>query len=252
MSSKWSRAASILKHGLRWRLSPTEMFLLDLPDQDIELILSVKPFTMTSPERIFGLINGVRYVIENQIPGSFVECGVWKGGSMMAVAKTLLQLNVRDRDLYLFDTFAGMTAPSENDSTSFETQAPGEAFLERKTGGEVVNWSYSPLEQTRKNMNQTGYPADRIHFIKGPVERTIPEQAPVEIALLRMDTDFYESSKHELVHLFPRLTRTGVLIVDDYGHWKGARLAVDEYFKKNKIPMLLNRVDYTGRVGIKT
>jgi hypothetical protein len=69
---------------------------------------------------------------------------------------------------------------------------------------------------------------------------------------LRLDTDWYESTKHELVHQYPKLSVGGVLIIDDYGHWQGARQAVDEYFNDNRLPILLNRIDYTGRIAIKT
>jgi hypothetical protein len=144
-----------------------------------------------------------------------------------------------------------MSAPSAQDSTRFEAAAPAKAFEERRRDNGVVNWSYSPLEETRKNVLGTGYDSAKVHFIKGPVEQTIPANAPERIALLRLDTDFYESTLHELNHLFPRLAPGGVLILDDYGHWEGARRAVDEYFKEKKIKMLLNRVDYTGRIGVK-
>jgi hypothetical protein len=85
----------------------------------------------------------------------------------------------------------------------------------------------------------------------GKVEDTIPADIPEKIALLRLDTDWYESTKHELIHLFPRLQKGGVLIIDDYGFWKGARKAVDEYFAENNIQILLNRIDDTGRMAIK-
>jgi hypothetical protein len=97
----------------------------------------------------------------------------------------------------------------------------------------------------------TGYPADKLHFVRGPVEQTLPHNAPAELALLRLDTDWYESTRHELEHLYPRVSDGGVLIIDDYGHWEGARRAVDEYFERQAKPLLLNRIDYTGRVAIK-
>ena len=77
----------------------------------------------------------------------------------------------------------------------------------------------------------------------------IPKYLPGEIALLRLDTDWYKSTQHELIHLYPLLVGSGVLIIDDYGHWQGAKKAVDEYFSDKKI--LLNRIDYTGRISIK-
>lgn len=110
----------------------------------------------------------------------------------------------------------------------------------------------SPLDETKQNVFSAGYPKDKIHFIKGKVEDTIPENMPKQIALLRLDTDWYESTKHELTHLFLLLQPNGVLIIDDYGHWKGARKAVDEYIPDKNIRILLNRIDYTGRIAIKT
>lgn len=98
-------------------------------------------------------------------------------------------------------------------------------------------------------MQSTNYPAEMLVFIKGKVEDTIPKTMPKHIALLRLDTDWYESTKHELLHLYPLLSKSGVLIIDDYGYWAGSKKAVDEYFSKGE--MLLNRIDYTSRIAIK-
>ena len=96
-----------------------------------------------------------------------------------------------------------------------------------------------------------GYPAERIHFVQGKVEETIPRVLPERIALLRLDTDWYESTRHELIHLYPKLCAGGVLVLDDYGHWQGSRKAVDEWMAQTGTRMLLNRVDYTGRIAVK-
>ena len=98
-------------------------------------------------------------------------------------------------------------------------------------------------------MGSTGYPPEWVAYVEGLVEETITRSAPTRIALLRLDTDWYESTHHELVHLYPQLERGGVLIVDDYGHFAGARKAVDEYFADD--PILLSRIDYTGRMAVK-
>jgi O-methyltransferase len=239
--------------GYLWRChAPFDAFLPEIGQDDLALLHSIRPFTMTTPERMYALLSAVRYVCANSIPGDIVECGVWRGGSMMLVAKTLIQLGQHDRNLHLYDTFAGMTAPSAKDRTRFEKQSPVESFAQTKKDGDVVHWSYAALEEVRKNMFSTGYNRDRLHFIKGPVEDTIPGHMPERIALLRLDTDFYESSKHEMLHLFPQLVQGGVLVLDDYGHWEGQRLAVEEYFAEHKVKMLLNRIDYTGRIGVKT
>ncbi|HVV03777.1 MAG TPA: TylF/MycF/NovP-related O-methyltransferase [Puia sp.] len=215
-----------------------------------EIYDKVKNNTMTSPERIYSLLEAVRYIETSQIPGAIVECGVWKGGSMMAVAEMLLQLGGSSRELYLYDTFEGMSAPDERDKTYSGESASD--LLEKDADKEKnLVWAYSTLKTVQEGMQETRYPQERIHYIKGKVEETIPSTVPSQIALLRLDTDWYESTRHELIHLFPRLSRTGVLILDDYGHWAGARKAVDEYFSEHKQPLLLNRIDETGRIAIK-
>lgn len=219
----------------------------DGPTQD--LCRSVRPFTMTSPERLFALREGIKYVVRHKVPGDIVECGVWKGGSMMAVARTLQGLGDTNRNLYLFDTFEGMPAPGEQDVSL--NDEPAEELLSKSDKKSSAVWAYSTLEEVNLNLLSTGYPENRLSFIKGRVEETIPENAPSQIALLRLDTDWYESTYHELVHLYPRLSPGGVLIIDDYGHWKGARRAVDQYFEENNLPLLLNRIDYTGRTCVK-
>jgi O-methyltransferase len=218
----------------------------DFRDEDTEIIRKVRAWTMTSAERIYALIQAVRYVSANAIPGDIVECGVWKGGSMAAAARTLLQVKDVKRDLCLFDTFEGMSEPTAND-VDYSGKQASEVMVE----DEGARCADAPLAGVRKVLQETGYPMERIHFVQGKVEETIPRNAPDSISLLRLDTDWYESTKHELVHLFPRLSRGGVIIVDDYGHWKGSRQACDEYFQQNRISILLNRIDYTGRIGLK-
>jgi bifunctional ADP-heptose synthase (sugar kinase/adenylyltransferase) len=100
-------------------------------------------------------------------------------------------------------------------------------------------------------MLMTGYPSSNLIFVQGKVEETLPRVIPDNISLLRLDTDWYESTRHELIHLFPLLSKSGVLVLDDYGYWAGARKAVDEYVVENNIKILLDRVDGTGRVGLK-
>jgi len=214
----------------------------DFESSDIEIIRAVEPYTMTSTERIHSLVHAVRHIVRNRIAGDMVECGVWKGGSVMAMALALLHLGEDDRSLYLFDTFSGMTAPSDVDVDYQGQQA--HAILD------AVRCEASQQE-VEKAVLSTGYDREKIHFVPGRVEETIPDHAPASIALLRLDTDWYESTQHELRHLFPRLARGGVIIIDDYGHWRGARQAVDEYIAQNQIPLFLHRIDYTGRIGVK-
>ncbi len=221
---------------------------LDFEDADIELWNRVAPYTMTTPSRVYALVRAVEYVARRPVPGALVECGVWRGGSMMAVALTLLELGVTDRDLYLFDTFSGMTEPENEDVKLTGERA---ADLLAQEGQDSHVWAIATLDEVREAMLGVGYPEERIHFVQGPVEETLPEHAPAEIALLRLDTDWYASTRHELVHLYPRLVQGGVLVLDDYGYWQGARQAVDEYVAENGLALLLNRVDNNGRVALK-
>jgi hypothetical protein len=226
----------------------TQTFPLDFEQADIELCRRVAPYTMTTPPRIYALARAVEYVAVRSIPGAFVECGVWRGGSMMAVALTLLRLGITDRDLHLFDTFSGMTAPTDEDVRRSGESA---ADLLANEGADADIWAIASLDDVREAVLGLGYPPERIHFVEGPVEETLPNQAPDEIALLRLDTDWYLSTKHELVHLYPRLAYGGVLILDDYGYWQGARHAVDEYIAENNVQLLFNRIDNTGRIALK-
>lgn len=232
------------------RIKTDEPDLPDVPASFLKTYKKVRPYTMTSAERIVALCEAVQYIQEKQIAGDIVECGVWKGGSMMAVAETLLRTGDANRHLYLFDTFEGMTPPTENDVDIHGATAESMLSESDREQAESV-WCRAGLEGVKDALGLTGYPQEKLHFIKGMVEETIPEFIPEKIALLRLDTDWYESTKHELEHLFPRLAKGGVLIIDDYGHWQGARKAVDEYLEKNNVKILLNRIDYTGRIAVK-
>lgn len=222
----------------------------DFTEDNIKIYEAVKPYTMTSPERVNALIEAVRYVVENNITGAIVECGVWKGGSMMATALTLKHLGDENRDLYLYDTFSGMNAPTAAD-ISLKGDKAEVRFFETMTSTDTSDWCRSPLDEVKNNVFGTGYPTERFHFVEGKVEDTIPSSVPREISVLRLDTDWYTSTKHELTHLFPLLKKNGVLIIDDYGHWEGARKAVDEYIAENNLRILLHRIDYTGRIAVK-
>ena len=226
-------------------------FPSDFSENEIKIIKTVKPFTLTNPESIYSIIHATKYVIDNQVPGDIVECGVWRGGLMMAVAHTLLKEKKHDRDLYLFDTFEVMSKPTDVDVSVNGKKSANIEFEKNKKNEDSSDWCFASLDEVKKNMIKTGYDSEKLHFIKGKVENTLPEHIPNQIAILRLDTDWYESTKHELIHLFPKLVSGGVLILDDYGHWEGAKKAVDEYISQNKIQILLNRIDDACRMAIK-
>jgi O-methyltransferase len=218
----------------------------DFNEDERGILEKVNAYTMTSPERIISLTRAIDYIEANAIEGSIVECGVWKGGSVMAA---LLALKEKNRNIYLYDTFEGMSEPTENDE-SYKNESAKEAFQNKDDYWERIA-CYSTLDEVKNNIHKVNYPTNKINFVQGKVEETIPKTIPEKIAILRLDTDWYESTMHEMVHLFPRLVTGGVIIIDDYGHWKGCKKAVDEYVSTNNIKLMLNRIDYTGRIGIK-
>jgi hypothetical protein len=217
---------------------------------DDALVEFVRGYTMTSPRRIAALANAVRYIVAHDIPGDIVECGVWRGGSMMAVGKLLCDLGATDRDLHLFDTYQGMPAPTDAD-VDHAGQRADDDFRKLRDGDDHADWCRAPIEIVREAMAASGYPARRIHYIPGKVQDTLPEHAPGTIALARLDTDFYESTAAEMQHLYPRLVPGGVLISDDYFFWQGVRRAIDGYIAEHNLPLLLNRIDHSACIAVK-
>jgi len=217
-----------------------------------ELYERCRAYTMTSIERLYALYKSVEYIVSANIPGDFAEAGVWRGGSCMLIAETLLALGESSRRIFLFDTFAGHPRPdAEKDIDIWGNRAIDE--WQRTTGDDNHGqWAYVSLEEVQANLALTGYPSDKLVFVKGMVEKTVQNvDAKGRLALLRLDTDWYGSTAAGLEHLYPRLISGGVLIIDDYGHYKGQRLAVDEYLAARKEPILLNRIDYSCRLGVK-
>ena len=236
-----------LSHRRRRRL---ERRLKSFDEEARSTLLRAQPYTMLSPNKLFVLIDAVRYVHRYAITGTVVECGVWRGGAMMAAALTFKQLGVADRTFYLYDTFTGMTKPTDKDKPIYGGADPQEKFYLTQTGADSSDWCLADLEEVGQTLADTGYDRQRFVTVQGKVEDTIPGTLPDEIAILHLDTDWYESTMHEMVHLFPRLVPNGVLIVDDYYHWSGVREAIDRYLAESKIPMFLIKVD-NSVVGVR-
>jgi O-methyltransferase len=241
------RVASRLGYEVKKREAPK--LPPDFETEFVRFYEACKPYTRTSPERMYAMYQATQYITRAKIPGAIVECGVWRGGSTMLSAMALGAIKDTSREIWLYDTYEGMSAPTEHDK-DWRGISADELMRKGEDNKEMSVWCYSSLDEVRTNMARTGYPAERTRFIKGKVEDSIPNEAPETIALLRLDTDFYESTYHELQHLFPRLSPGGVLIVDDYGHWAGARKATDQFFAELRQPLLLHRIDYTGRMAI--
>jgi O-methyltransferase len=253
-----ARLGRLLNRGERESGTPSPSLdeaLAGLSPDDAEVARLALPFTMTGVPRLQATIDAVRYCVRRGVPGAFAECGVWRGGSVLAMILTLQQMGTEDRDIYLYDTFEGMTEPTEHDTSPVAPPAlstwQDAASRDERPWGELFGSDVFDEQSVRDTVLATGYPGDRVHLVAGRVEDTLPAAAPTGLALLRLDTDWYESTLHEMNVLFPLLSPAGVLMIDDYGHWEGAKRAVDEYFEKSGTSMLLNRIDYSGRIGVK-
>jgi len=199
-------------------------------------------YTMTSDLRKWALIQSFYHITNNNIEGDFVECGIWKGGNLILLQKLIEIANINNRKIYGFDTFTGMPKPSQHD---FKTNNKNVNNFYKK------DWLYVTEDEVRNNFKTNVNNDQNLILIKGKVEETlkIKSNIPNKISILRLDTDFYESTKIELEVLFERLSKGGILIIDDYGSWQGAKKAVDEYFFNQNI--WLHYIDHDGRLMIK-
>ena len=222
-----------------------------LNDKEFMLLYEkCKDYTMTTIERMYSLYQSMNYIFKNNIEGDLAECGIWKGGSSMLMALMLQKQGMVNRKLYLYDTFEGMSEPTEFDKT-FAGQSAEVLLTREKKEVSSSLWCYSSLDEVKQNLYSTGFPRENLIFVKGKVENTLKENLPGDLSLLRLDTDWYESTKTELEFFYPLLREKGVLIIDDFGHWDGAKKAVVEYFEKIKFNPFLFRIDFTGRLMIK-
>jgi hypothetical protein len=225
-------------------------------DIDDPYFISIYPYikahSITSkygPVPLWVLFKSVEYVVKNNIPGDIAECGVWNGGSMLLAALALVYFGDTSRRIYLYDTFAGMPRPDDIDK-SWDGVSVLPIWQDFTDRGKP--WGYGGnLDDVRTVMRASNYPEDKLVFVEGMVEDTIPGHAADHLSLLRLDTDFHKSTHHELVHLYPRLVKGGILIIDDYGNFQGARLATDQYIAENDLKIFLGRVDGNVRLVVK-
>lgn len=250
---------TIIKNTLKkynWELKKVypNNFPVEFTKQDVEILKYVnsKDITMIGIPRMIANVKAAKYVVENNIKGDFVECGVWRGGSTLLVKLIFEEYN-HDSNVWLFDTFQGFTPPSEIDTNSISGTKAIEKFKlnQREDHNE---WCYSPIEEVKKNFIDANVNMQQVKFIVGDVMKTIPENKDKigDISFLRLDTDWYESTKTELVNLYPQITKNGFLIIDDYGHWKGSQKATDEYFLSFKNKPFMSIIDNSSRLIIKS
>lgn len=203
--------------------------------------------SIVGDEPLFTTILACSHVVEHGIEGDFVECGVYRGGNGI-LAADVFRRRAPGRQIWLFDTFAGMTEPTAADVNVHGM--PARPKFEAHQKGDHNEWQFASLDAVRGNFERASLSQDRIRFVQGDVLETLKSSPlPDKIAVLRLDTDWYESTRLELEILYPRLSRGGVLIIDDYGSWEGSRKAVDEYFAARARPYL--QVCDSTRVGVR-
>jgi O-methyltransferase len=228
---------------------------VEFSQRDLEVLHIVREnkLAMCSRERVIATINACKHAVQAGIDGDFVECGVWRGGNSIA-AKLTFENYGSDKQVWLFDTFTGMTEPTELDTTKFSEKSAFERFEEAQKQ-DHVEWCFASLEDVKENFKRAGADIGGVKFIAGDVMKTLLDAAniPKQISVLRLDTDFYDSTKTELDVLYPRLSPGGSLLIDDFGHWDGARRAVEEYLETlpPRARPLLHFTDYSGRMGVK-
>ncbi len=223
--------------------------IIEMSTNDRKIIDLVSKYSMTPQIRIYNLIQSLRHIEHNGIEGDYVECGVWKGGNLILFKKFLEESKKISRKIYAYDTFEGMTNPDDNDFDISTTEKAEKLLMQDKEKKTNV-WGICSLNNVKDNILKTIGNLDNIEFVEGPVEKTLNEKnIPKRISLLRLDTDWYSSTKKELDALYEKVSKGGVIIIDDYGHWGGSKKAVDEFFKDKYVWM--HYVDYACRLIIK-
>ena len=228
----------------------------ELNEEDINAIKYVlkNDLTMVSPARLTDTVLAVKHIEINNIPGSFVECGTWRGGNAIA-ASLACNKYFKNRNFYIYDTFTGMSEPDDRVDKSVFIGDTSKNVFNKHQELNFNSWCYASLDEVKENFKKAGLTLENITFIKGKVEDTlkIKSNLPEKISVLRLDTDWYDSTIVELEVLYPKLEIGGVLLIDDYGYWDGARKAVDDYFLRHDTPTrpFFAHSDFTGRIGIK-
>ena len=231
------------------KLSETPYVPIEADKEIAKFIDISSKFSMTGQARMYLLSQAILNVKEKKLEGDFVECGVWRGGNIL-LYKLLNDFYSLNKTIFAYDTFEGMTKPENIDIDFMENSANRQLIVNKKSENLINVHCFSTIDSVKKNISKYSN-LKNINFIIGAVEKSLllEKNLPKKISVLRLDTDWYASTKIELEIMYPRLVRGGVLIIDDYGHWQGARKATDEYFFGKK--KWLHVHDYTCRYLIK-
>mgnify|MGYP002382269835 FL=1 len=199
------------------------------------LVQAAKQGSLATHRRLRGMERVARTAADRRLPGGFVECGVFKGGSAAVVSSRLWRVDPT-KDVHLFDVFTGMPKPGEND--------PKEAW------DDVGKFVSSP-DLVRQTFTSCGLKTDRLHIHQGLFENTLPKFTPSPLCFLHVDCDWYEPVKMVLEKFYDHVVPGGTIVLDDYGHWSGCRKAFDEFAAARGIKVVLTPIDYTSHYFLK-
>ena len=231
--------------------TPSSPIELNIEENRIVNYVRSNNLSMCSTNNLYTTAIAAKYIAQNNIVGDFVECGVFRGGNAIIAAK-IFKMYKSENKVYLFDTFTGMSEPGKYDvKTSTKSPAQNKYSASKKEG--YNNWAYASIEEVKENFKKLNLFDSNVIFIKGKVEDTLVQanQLPNAISFLRLDTDWYESTKIELDILYEKLIPGGILVIDDYANWNGVRKAVDEFFKELVPPIFFTLIDKGARIGVK-
>jgi hypothetical protein len=222
-------------------VDPSDEVPLLTPETDLDIIRQVQAHTMLSNTQLAFLLRTISLIVHKQIPGDIVECGVWRGGASALMARKLYEMGETTRNIWMYDTFAGMVDPTEIDYSLYYNKS-AESLLKSSNKASHI-WALASKEHVSRVMEMSLYPEERIHLVEGDICQTLRVQKPSQIALLRLDTDWYESTKNELCELVPLLAPGAIVVIDDYGIWAGSRAATEEYFLANPPRPIIEFID---------
>jgi O-methyltransferase len=221
----------------------------------------VRDYTMADEACLITLWQHTKYLETNSIVGDYVECGVWKGGCVALMALGNLSYGSTRRNIYLFDSFTDICEPDKKVDGDKAIQQATEWSTTKGTDGKL-----KPLEGFYDQFGghgtkaacieviekKVGYDKEKVHYIEGWFQDTFPIHSKTigQIALLRLDADWYASTKICLETFYDKVVDGGIIIIDDYGTYEGCKKAVDEFFLGKKKP-LLNHINKHSRYIIK-
>lgn len=225
--------------GLLYAESAERVNLLGLPFEEGARIEGRDwPFaahTMVGIKRLDNLHYCIEDILRNNVPGDLIETGVWRGGTTIFMRAVLKAYGIMNRCVWVADSFEGLPPPNAD---AYPLDAGDRLH-------EYAELAVS-LAEVKSNFKRYGLLDDKVRFLKGWFRESLPTAPIDQLAVLRLDGDMYESTRDALVHLYPKVSVGGYVIVDDYGAISACRHAVHDYRHAERIDEEIHPIDWTG------